>query len=196
MNTPTINTTRLILRKFEENDLHALYEIFSDQEVNQFLPWFPLKNLAEAKNFYQERYASIYQNKQGYAYAICLKENNIPIGYVNINLDDSYDLGYELKKEYWHQGIIFEAVEAVIKQAKIDGLPYLTATHDIKNIHSGNVMKKVGMIYCYSYKEHWMPKEIDVIFRMYQINLNGNHEVYKKYWHQYDHFIEENIKNK
>ena len=63
--------------------------------------------------------------------------------------------------------------KAVIQQAKKDNLCYLTATHDIKNIHSGNVMKKVGMHYCYSYKEQWMPKNRPVIFRMYQINLDG-----------------------
>lgn len=88
-------------------------------------------------------------------------------------MDDSHDLGYGLKKEYWHQGIVSEAAEAVIQQAKKDNLCYLTATHDIKNIHSGNVMKKVGMHYCYSYKEQWMPKNRPVIFRMYQINLDG-----------------------
>ena len=65
MNTPTLNTRRLILRKFNENDLEAFYDIFSDKEVNQFLPWFPLKNLDEAKSFYQKRYASIYQKEQG-----------------------------------------------------------------------------------------------------------------------------------
>ena len=46
-------------------------------------------------------------------------------------------------------------------------------SYDIKNNHSGNVMKKVGMHYCYSYKEQWMPKNRPVIFRMYQINLDG-----------------------
>ena len=86
-----------------------------------------------------------------------------------------------------------EAVEAVIQQAKQDNLCYLTATHDIKNIHSGNVMKKVGMHYCYSYKEQWMPKNRPVIFRMYQINLDGKKRIYQKYWNQYEHFIEENI---
>lgn len=54
MNTPTLNTRRLILRKFNENDLEAFYDIFSDKEVNQFLPWFPLKNLDEAKSFYKK----------------------------------------------------------------------------------------------------------------------------------------------
>ena len=38
MNTPTLNTQRLILIKFNENDLEAFYDIFSDKEVNQFLP--------------------------------------------------------------------------------------------------------------------------------------------------------------
>ena len=165
----TLNTRRLILRKFNENDLEAFYDIFSDKEVNHFLPWFPLKNLDEAKSFYQERYASIYQKKQRYAYAICLK------------------------KEYWHQGIVSEAVKSIIQQAQKEGLNYLTATHDIKNIHSGHVMKKAGMHYCYSYKEQWIPKNIPVIFRMYQINLDGKKRIYQKYWNQDEHFIEENI---
>lgn len=79
MNTPILKTQRLILRKFNENDLKAFYDIFSNKEVNQFLPWFPLKNLDEAKSFYQERYASIYQKKQRYAYAICLKKTILPL---------------------------------------------------------------------------------------------------------------------
>ena len=35
-----------------------------------------------------------------------------------------------------------EAVEAVIQQAKKEGLSYLTATHDIKNIRSGSCYEK------------------------------------------------------
>ena len=82
------------------------------------------------------------------------KKNNTPIGYINIDLDESHDLGYGLKKEYWHQRIVSEAVKAIIQQAQKEGLNYLTATHDIKNIRSDHVMKKAGMHYCYSYKEH------------------------------------------
>ena len=56
MNTPVIETERLILRKFTENDLKAFYQIYSDEEVNTFLPWFPLKSMEEAKRFYENRY--------------------------------------------------------------------------------------------------------------------------------------------
>lgn len=46
-------------------------------------------------------------------------------------------------------------------------------------------MKKLGMKYCYSYREQWMPKNIPVIFRMYQLNLDENESrIYKKYWNE------------
>ena len=57
MNTPVLKTERLILRKFTEQDIEALFLILQDKEVNQFLPWYPLKDIDEAKRFYKERYA-------------------------------------------------------------------------------------------------------------------------------------------
>lgn len=51
MNTPTLKTERLILRKFTESDLDSIYRIFSDTDVNEFLPWFPLKTIEDAKTF-------------------------------------------------------------------------------------------------------------------------------------------------
>ena len=50
------------------------------------------------KAFIKKDMLLFIKKKQRYAYAICLKENNLPIGYVNINLDESHDLGYGLKK--------------------------------------------------------------------------------------------------
>lgn len=46
-------TDRLILRKFENRDLEALYLLLRDEEVNTFLPWFPVKNMQETKDFYE-----------------------------------------------------------------------------------------------------------------------------------------------
>lgn len=47
MNTPILKTERLILRKFTEDDLEALFLILKDEEVNKFLPWYPMKKLEE-----------------------------------------------------------------------------------------------------------------------------------------------------
>ena len=193
MNTPTLKTERLILRKFTESDMEALFLILKDEEVNKFLPWYPMKNIEETMKFYEEQYISKYAQPQGYAYAICLKEDNLPIGYIKVDTEEHHDLGYGLRKEFWHRGIVTEAGKAVVGQVKKDGLPYITATHDKNNPRSGNVMKKVGMKYCYSYEEQWQPKNFSVIFRMYQLNFDGNTDfVYRKYWNESEnHFIED-----
>jgi len=195
MNTPTLETERLILRKFTENDLEALYEIYSDVHVNRFLPWFPLKSMEEASAFYQERYASQYARPRAYAYAICLKQDNRPIGYMKVDMEAPHDFGYGLRREFWRQGIATEAGQAVIAQVKRDGLAYITATHDVNNPRSGGVMKNVGMKYRYSYQEQWQPKNQLVTFRLYQLNLDGDEErVCQKYWDTSAvHFVEEGL---
>lgn len=184
-NTPTLETERLLLRRFSENDLYALFKIHSDKDVNTYLPWFPLQSIEEASLFLRERYLDTYRQPYGYNYAICLKNDNIPIGYVNIGINEPHDLGYGLLKAFWRNGIVTEAANAVIHQVKKDGIPYITATHDIKNPRSGNVMKRLGMLYQYSYKEQWQPKNILTTFCMYQLNLDGQDKrVYKGYLDQ------------
>lgn len=195
MNTPRLETDRLILRKFTEDDLEALYYIHSDEEVNRFLPWFPLRNMEDARAFYEERFMSRYREERAYNYAVCLKENDYPVGYVNVSMDDSYDFGYGLRREFWHRGIITEAGKAVIEQLWKDGIPYIIATHDVNNPRSGSVMKRLGMKYRYSYQEQWQPKNIQVIFRMYQLNLDGSESrIYQRYWDKSEvHFIERDV---
>lgn len=46
MNTPTLTTERLILRRFTEGDMAALFRILRDGTVNEFLPWYPVKDIA------------------------------------------------------------------------------------------------------------------------------------------------------
>lgn len=192
MNTPRLETDRLVLRKFREEDMDALFLILKDEEANKFLPWYPMKNIEETRQFYETRYASKYAQPQAYVYAICLKDDNIPIGYIKVDMEEHHDLGYGLRKEYWHRGIATEVGKAVVEQVRKDGLPYITATHDRNNPRSGKVMEKLGMKYGYSYEEQWQPKNFPVVFRMYQLNFQGNDEfVYKKYWDESEkHFFE------
>lgn len=62
----------------------------------------------------------------------------------------------------------------------------------MNNPASGAVMRKLRMVYRYSYVEQWMPKNIPVTFRMYQLNLDGRTGmVYRKYWDaSCVHFVE------
>lgn len=194
MNTPQLETQRLTLRRFTHQDMDALYRIFGDPEVNTFLPWFPLRDREEARAFFERRYAAAYRAPRGYHYAICLRGGD-PIGYINVSMDGSHDLGYGLLRDFWGRGIVTEAGRALIEQVKRDGLPYLTATHDVNNPRSGGVMRRLGMDYRYSYEERWQPKDILVTFRMYQLNLDrAADRVYKTYWDRSAvHFVETDI---
>lgn len=180
MNTPLILTKRLILRKFNELDLLEIYKIYSDEDINIFLPWFPIKNMKEANELYYNFYLANYEKKEAYLYAICLKDNKA-IGYLHLSIEDSHDLGYALLKEYQGNGYVLEGALALIEILKKEGFKYITATHDILNYKSGRVMQKLGMQYMYTYQELWQPKNKIVYFRLYQLNIDKVDRVYEKY---------------
>lgn len=158
MNTPTLKTDRPILRRFTEGDLDAFYKIYSGKAVNTCLPWLLPCSKEAAKAFYEERSAAEYARPNGYRYAVYLKSAGIPIGYIGVSTGDSHDLRYGLREEFWYRGIAREAGSSVIAQAKQDGIPYITATHDVNNPRSGAVMWALGMHYQYSCEELWQPK--------------------------------------
>lgn len=193
LNTPAIETERLLLRRFRPEDIPALFSIYGDREVNTYLPWRPLASCQEAERLFENEYAAAYWEPRGYRYAVCLKADDIPIGYVHVDPEGARDLGYVLSRAFWHQGIAVEAARAAAAQAKRDGLPFITATHDVNNPRSGSVMRALGMRYQYTYREQWQPKDIPVTFRLYQLNLDGNEtRVYWKYWERYAvHYIED-----
>ena len=49
MNTPTIETERLILRKFTLDDLEAIYQIYRDEDGTRFRPGLPRKRREQAR---------------------------------------------------------------------------------------------------------------------------------------------------
>ena len=145
--------------------------LLSDEEVTAFLPMFPLKDMAKARSYF--RYIETWIRNGGLYYAICLKDSDLAVGCIHVSGDDSHDLGYCVRKEFWHNGFCTESCRAVVDLLRRMGLPYITATHDVNNLRSGRVMQVIGMYYCYSYEELWQPKNFPVIFRMYQLNLDG-----------------------
>lgn len=64
-----------------------------------------MKTLEETRKFYDER---LHDSK--YCFAICLQENDYSIGYIKAETNDSHDFGYALRKEFWHKGIVTEAI--------------------------------------------------------------------------------------
>lgn len=114
-NTPTIYTERLILRKFTIEDLPHYHKIMACKITNKYLPWLPTANEQEALEILHKNCLDTYDKSCGYRYAICLKEDNIPIGYCGASGTESNDIGYGLLVDFWHKGIMTEAVATLVE---------------------------------------------------------------------------------
>lgn len=96
------------------------------------------------------------------------------------------------RRECQGEGFATEAGEALLAPRPRGRLDYVTATHDVNNPKSGAVMRRLGLTYRYSYKEQWMPKDIPVVFRLYQKNFTRAADwTYPRYREIYPSFVEE-----
>ena len=110
-------TTRLILRKPELNDAREIFNLRSNDQVNQYLDRHPATDLEDATDFLNKIIQSI-DGGEGSYWPICLKENPRLVGTICL-YDFSPDrqtaeIGYELLPFYQHKGIMQEAMSAVL----------------------------------------------------------------------------------
>ncbi|NIZ40966.1 GNAT family N-acetyltransferase [Entomospira entomophila] len=181
-NTPTLETERLILRKFTEQDVPYMWDLYSNDKAMQFIPRFPFQTLDHVYRHLYQVILPYYTKDVAYYYAIEEKRSGHWIGYMILsNIGKSNDLGYALAPNYWYQGFIHEAGLALIRHLKMMQFPFISATHDMKNPNSGRVMRKLGLQYQYCYQEFWIPKNIWVTFLFYQYNFQPNIPQYRGY---------------
>ena len=149
--TKTIETERLILRRFVIEDAEDMYKNWaSDPKVNTFMTW-PMHTDISVSKALLENWISRYEDGRTYNWGITLKGNDHVIG--NISVVDrnertcTYELGYCLGSTFWGRGIMPEALKAVICYLfeNEKDLNRIIATHDVRNKKSGRAMQKAGM---------------------------------------------------
>lgn len=148
--TLTIETERLILRRFTIDDTDAVYNNWtSDKEVSKYMRWEPHKNINETKlkiNDWLER----YHKNNFYQWTITIKGSDEPIGAIGLFVVNESDLcgdfGYSISRKYWGQGIATEALKVAIKVAFEEvGFNRIESYHSINNPASGKEMLNAGM---------------------------------------------------
>lgn len=148
--TETIKTDRLILRRFKYEDYEEVYEnIGCDKNVHKYIPSIPWNNPEKSREFIKLNIQLYSDNLKHYFWAI-IYENKIvgAISLLNVEDNDSAELGYCLGSQWWDNGIISEAARAVLSYAfKIVGFHRIYATCHVDNLASKGVLKKVGMSY-------------------------------------------------
>lgn len=150
--TQTIETQRLILRRFSLDDAQAMFNNWAgDEEVTKFMTWPPYQNVDDVAG-YLEYIVKSYVNNADYYWAIELKEVGGPVGAISVvNTNEavkSVEIGYCIGRNWWHKGITSEAFAAVIKFLFDNtDVNRIQASHDTRNMNSGRVMKKCGLQY-------------------------------------------------
>lgn len=145
-----LETERLILRPWREEDVCDLYEYASVEGVGEMAGWRRHDSIETSRKVLQ----SFISNKN--VFAVVYKANGKVIG--SVGLHESWadhiqeyshlkikEIGYALSKAYWGQGLMPEAVKAVIAFCfQQCGLDAVTAGHFTENIRSKRVIEKCG----------------------------------------------------
>lgn len=150
--TKYMETERLILRRFALEDAEAMYQNWaSDDEVTRYLSW-PNHAAVDVSAAVLSDWVSHYGEADYYQWAIVPKDFGQPIGSIaGVHVNDrvgKVEIGYCIGKNWWHQGIVSEALSAVIGFLMDEvGVNRVEACHDPRNPHSGAVMAKCAMTY-------------------------------------------------
>ena len=143
-----IETERLILRPWQEEDAEALFRCASDPEVGPRAGWPPHQSIEDSR----ETIRTIFHND--HTWAMLLKETNEIVGcmgyYVhgesNIPIGaNDVELGYWVARPHWNQGICTEALSRMIDYCFCEkGFQTLWCDCFVDNPASGRVMEKCG----------------------------------------------------
>ncbi|MGQ0385091.1 MAG: GNAT family N-acetyltransferase [Gammaproteobacteria bacterium] len=145
---PTIDAPRVRLRWMTENDVDAVFAIFSDPVMMRFWATPPMKERAEAEKYLRNIHEG-FAGKTLFQWGIERKEDERIIGSTTLfkldSLNGRCEIGYGLASAWWKMGYMGEALPAVIQFA-FDRLKMrrIEADVDPRNDNSLRTLGRLG----------------------------------------------------
>ncbi len=132
-------TERLILRRYQKEDIQDLFEYLSDEEVVKYEPYKPM-TFEEAKGNLEWRISTDEM------IAAELKKSHKMIGNVYLGRRDfdTLEMGYVFNRSYWGHGYAAESCNALIRQAFSNGVHRVYAECDPDNKSSWKLLEALG----------------------------------------------------
>jgi RimJ/RimL family protein N-acetyltransferase len=147
-----LETERLILREFTQDDVNNLVELDSDPEVMRYLNGGIATPRELVKREILPRFLSYYRRYDGFGvWAAIEKSSAMFIGWFSFRPHDEscpneVELGYRLRLLVWGQGYATEGARELIRKGFTElGVQRVTANTYEHNSASRRVMEKVGM---------------------------------------------------
>ena len=132
-------TDRLVLRRYQKEDIQDLFEYLSDEEVVKYEPHKPL-TFAEAKENLAWRISTDEM------IAVELKHSHKMIGNVYLGKRDfeALEMGYVFNRNYWGHGYAAESCRALIQLAFSHGIHRIYAECDPDNLNSWKLLEALA----------------------------------------------------
>ncbi|CEE92357.1 conserved hypothetical protein [Xenorhabdus nematophila str. Anatoliense] len=147
-----LETERLWLRTWQEEDREPFFRLNSNPEVMAF---FPDTLTKEQSNALVDIIIQRFETQDGWGlWVVELKQSGEFIGFVGLNVPNTafpfspcVEIGWRLDKPFWGKGYACEAARRVFDFAFTEiGLEEVVAFTTVSNYRSERVMKKLGMI--------------------------------------------------
>ena len=146
---PTIRTRRLTLRPARMSDAEDLYEYSRDPAVAKHVLWDAHTSIHQTRSYIRYLIRQ-YKNGLPSSFVITITETGKAVGTIGFmwiqQENRSAEVGYSLSRAYWNQGIMTEALTALLDFGFLKlNLNRIEAQHESDNPASGRVMAKAGM---------------------------------------------------
>ena len=151
MKVPVLETERLLLRPLSLEDAEEIFQNWaSDPEVARFMRWNTHQSVEDTREWLRSELDDPL-SPSCYDWGFVCKTDGRLIGSGGLVFQEQkgmYELGYNLMKKYWNQGLATEAAREIVRYALEDlGQTQLFCCHAKENPASGRVMEKAGFVY-------------------------------------------------
>ncbi len=156
-----LETKRLRLRPWCEDDAESLYEYARDPDIGPIAGWPAHKSVDESR----EVIKSVLMVGPE-AYAVCLKEDDVAIGAIELKMkeksdfaksDSECELGFWIAKPFWGRGLIPEAAHELLRRAFEElAMEKVWCAYYDGNAKSKRAQEKIGFQY------QWTTENVDV----------------------------------
>jgi len=147
-----LETSRLLLRRFVEEDREPFARINADPRVMEFMPACLSRHESD---LLIDQLEDHFRKLNFGLYAVELRETRAFIGFLGLatprfeaHFTPCVEIGWRLSADHWGRGLATEGARAVARHAfevlRLDALVSFTAP---ANIRSRRVMEKIGMIH-------------------------------------------------
>ena len=151
-----IKTERIYLRRFTDVETDLLFQLDGDADVMKYITLGIPRTMDEVIEKSMPRILKSYQDKSDFGiFSAYLINSDKYIGWFQFEKDkefeDSIEIGWRLKKQYWGNGFATE-VATILCELGIKMGKKIVARAMIENLASIRVMEKAGLKF---EKEFW-----------------------------------------